>query len=415
MITSNGKFLTSSYGKLLKSYDLPKLTFVNRGEIFPKNSVSNAANITIVTEIINVIYIDFGDGSEFYEREFTGSLSVRSSEPLHTYSVNGDHSVKIWFKYPSKIKQITASYWNVVGEFPVDIQLYNMNRLSFNQCRWDSFPMLRGAVIYYLSFSNSFINNQEGIPEGLLTSAITTLFLGQEFKFDRNNNINRLIDIRGITSVTFTGYNNISFLPSNLKDVTTLRNLALGNNGLTIDENIRQCTQLESLSFGYYPGQFFGSSIGDGDVTSYGVGIAGMTSLKFLGFGMTPNIPATAPLGIENAQNLKTLYFRSSFRTLSRLESFISDIFGKVINNASLLVGNTLLRQVRLEVCWVNSVTGIVPRPTGTYQAPTGYIQGSSNGTPASPMEMIYVLVKQYRWTILVQNTANNGIETLTP
>lgn len=56
--------------------------------------------------------------------------------------------------------------------------------------------------------------------------------------------------------------------------------------------------------------------------------------------------------------------------------------------------------------------------PSGTYQAPEGFVQGESNGTPASPMEMIYVLTHNYAQTwYLVGQTAtllsvlNNSID----
>ena len=41
-------------------------------------------------------------------------------------------------------------------------------------------------------------------------------------------------------------------------------------------------------------------------------------------------------------------------------------------------------------------------RPSGTEQAPEGFVKGSSNGFPATPMEKIYVLKNNYaqRWTI---------------
>lgn len=41
-------------------------------------------------------------------------------------------------------------------------------------------------------------------------------------------------------------------------------------------------------------------------------------------------------------------------------------------------------------------------RPSGTEQAPEGFVKGSSNGSPVTPMEKIYVLKNNYaqRWTI---------------
>lgn len=45
---------------------------------------------------------------------------------------------------------------------------------------------------------------------------------------------------------------------------------------------------------------------------------------------------------------------------------------------------------------------------TGKYQAPAGYVQGSSDGTPANVQEMVYVLVNHYNWTITVNQEPLN-------
>ena len=34
------------------------------------------------------------------------------------------------------------------------------------------------------------------------------------------------------------------------------------------------------------------------------------------------------------------------------------------------------------------------------------------NGNPASPMEMVWVLVNQYKWKITLTNSSGNGTET---
>lgn len=47
-------------------------------------------------------------------------------------------------------------------------------------------------------------------------------------------------------------------------------------------------------------------------------------------------------------------------------------------------------------------------RPSGTYQAPEGFEKGVSDGTPGSAMEMIYVLVNNYKWTFVIAPEAGN-------
>ena len=37
-------------------------------------------------------------------------------------------------------------------------------------------------------------------------------------------------------------------------------------------------------------------------------------------------------------------------------------------------------------------------RPSGVLRAPSGFIKGQSNGSPSTPMEMVYVLMNNYGW-----------------
>lgn len=57
-------------------------------------------------------------------------------------------------------------------------------------------------------------------------------------------------------------------------------------------------------------------------------------------------------------------------------------------------------------------------RPTGIYQKPTGFEKGVSDGNPTSPMEMLYVLVNNYKWTCIIPPETSidtNPGETLKP
>ena len=140
----------------------------------------------------------------------------------------------------------------------------------------------------------------------------------------------------------------------------------------------------------------------------FGTGIGGM-NLTTMNFHNVTNMPATLPIGIETCPSLKAYSTNSSYKTQVRIDNVITDAYNRVNTYASKTVGNTLLRQVT----WTNAIAatafGFNNRPTGIYQQPTGYIQGSNNGTPASPMEMVWVLVNQYKWKITLTNETGNG------
>lgn len=46
------------------------------------------------------------------------------------------------------------------------------------------------------------------------------------------------------------------------------------------------------------------------------------------------------------------------------------------------------------------NISGTNAAPSGTYQAPSGFIHKMSDGDPESGMEQIYVLIHNYGWII---------------
>ena len=123
-------------------------------------------------------------------------------------------------------------------------------------------------------------------------------------------------------------------------------------------------------------------------------------------------MPDSLPTGIETCPSLKSIDTNSSYKTQTRIDNVIVDAYNKVNTFASKAVGNTLLRQITWGNAIAASALGYNVRPTGTYQQPTGFVLGSKNGSPVSPMEMVWVLVNQYKWKITLTNSSGNGTET---
>ena len=46
--------------------------------------------------------------------------------------------------------------------------------------------------------------------------------------------------------------------------------------------------------------------------------------------------------------------------------------------------------------------------PSGTYQAPTGFVLGISDGSPANQLEKVYVMVNNYNWTVTYYDGATD-------
>lgn len=416
--TYNNRLLISDDGKLIKPYSLPEIEVTNRGTVFP-DGYSSSTGVNITTSIANTIFIDFGDGSEVYEREFTGLLQIRRSTPIYTYSVSSDYQVRIWFKFPSKVTSVEFNFVYFYGDFPVALSLYNLSTLRLNNNYFNDFPVNFGASsIRTIEFNNPTGGTITNIPLWITRSRINRLnYGGSRINLSNSltNNVDKLINIQGLTSLNFLNGCMLPDVTSNLKDISTLSHLSFcGNTPVTsITPNINACKQITHLGFGYISNTNFGSTATNGQLNSWGVGLVGMSNLIGFYAGFCANLPTTVPTGLEDCVNIKTLYFLQSFQSLTRVNEAVTNYYNFTIANASMATGNTKFRQINFNI--TRSTGNLTPRPTGTYQAPTGYVQGSSNGTPASQMEMLYVLVKQYRWTCVITNTAGTGNETLTP
>lgn len=411
-------------GYLCDIYELPKIKLTSRGSTFPYYNTPNynSGYIRVISAVQNTIYIDFGDGSEIYERDFINTLQLHTSNPIHTYTDGLSlHNITIWFKDPSKITNITFYIVALGGNFPEAISYYNLKHFESSLTAFNDFPVdFPPSIFETLHFSDATVNEINYIPLWLTKSKISHLKLGQKITLSNPlvSNIDKLINISGLTSLSFIDGNMLNDVAPNFKDIPSLKYLAIGGeqNLTNITKNINDCKQLSHLSIGYTSHPLFGSTTSPitNLFTSWGYGIVGMSNLEALYMGGTKGFTTDAILGLESAPLLKTLYFRGTYNTQTRQDTFITNLYNQVINIASKTLGNTIMRQVRLEVCWILS-GGVAIRPLGNYQQPEGYIQGTSNGNPETPMEMIWVLVKQYRWTVLINNTALNGIETIAP
>ena len=99
---------------------------------------------------------------------------------------------------------------------------------------------------------------------------------------------------------------------------------------------------------------------------------------------------------------------KCSTHTQKRSDDFV-DSFYKLVTEWDQITMTSVARDNKRNQFYSLNVTmysAIYPtenqRPSGTEQAPEGFVKGSSNGSPATPMEKIYVLKNNYaqRWSI---------------
>lgn len=417
----NGKALISTSGEFLTKASPPNLIFEHNQNQFPPGwgSTQDSGYISFRTSTPNTIYIDFGDGSEVYSEQFEDTVQFTASNPIHNYNRTDRYKVSIWFEYPELIKEFRIYFTPFIGEFPNQLGLYNLEIINIHTARFESFPenFLGGVfnTVYLQNITTSTINY---IPSWITSSRIESLRLNLNFDLNDKNtsNLDKLVNIQGLNTF-YTSHCNITnnSIPNNWKDISELRTLGLGLNPITeITEELNNCKQITRLIFGIQSGVTGVQQ--QLHFTSWGVGVTDMNNLQALEWTHLINAPATLPTGIETATNLKTLIARGVYRTQERIDDFVDNAYTIVTNKADITGVNTLLREVYLHIGYSNANTlPDLVRPTGEYQAPTGYIQGVSNGTPASAMEKIYVLVNQYDWTVVVLNESATNNQVYAP
>lgn len=405
-ITNNNNIIVDTLGRFKVPATIPHLTFTIASTEFPPTGHSQR-QLQFRTRVLpQTIYIDFDDGSPIFEQDFTSNLfTTNPNSPLKIYPNTSKKNVKIWFKYPEQISSIRIDgivKWQFVDEFPLNIGLYNLDNLFINATNFSLFPeKLSGGK--YLSLSLLSITQFEinYIPKWIYYSTINSLSLLGGFNLSNLivSNFDKLINITGLQSLFFNNIKaNIQNIPNNLKDISTLRLISCGNTPITeVPAQFNNCKQITELALGY---RILNTSGANSTITAWGVGVANMPNLKTFSANLCVNIPTDLVTGLETS-GVTNYSTHASYRTVARVDESIIKAYIKVAEIASKTVGNTVLRNIRWEngsstSVWANSV------PSGVFQAPVGFVLGSENGTPTTAMEAVYVLCKQYRWTIVV-------------
>ena len=162
------------------------------------------------------------------------------------------------------------------------------------------------------------------------------------------NNMDKLVNTKGLTNLALTATFSPTSFPNNFKDIITLRVFSLASSNIeAIPQQVTDAKQLTNLHCGYVDGNVSGN----GNFNSWGTGIGGM-NLKVIAFRNCPNMPDSLPTGIETCPTLKSIDTNSSYKTQPRIDNVITDAYNKADRFASKDVGNTLLRQIG----WSNSI-----------------------------------------------------------
>lgn len=106
---------------------------------------------------------------------------------------------------------------------------------------------------------------------------------------------------------------------------------------------------------------------------------------------------------IYEMRSMNSFYMHFCLSTQSRCDTFISTLYDKVMGFNYLTMSSSASDGERNQFygLYLLMYSASVPsdkRPSGVLQAPSGFIKGQSNGSPSTPMEMVYVLMNNYGW-----------------
>ena len=106
---------------------------------------------------------------------------------------------------------------------------------------------------------------------------------------------------------------------------------------------------------------------------------------------------------IYEMRSMNSFYMYFCVSTQSRCDTFISTLYDKVMGFNYLTMSSYASDGERnqfygLYLTMYSASNPVDKRPSGVLQAPSGFIKGQSNGSPSTPMEMVYVLMNNYRW-----------------
>lgn len=106
---------------------------------------------------------------------------------------------------------------------------------------------------------------------------------------------------------------------------------------------------------------------------------------------------------IYEMRSMNSFYMYFCLSTQSRCDTFISTLYDKVMGFNYLTMSSSASDGERNQFygLYLLMYSASIPsdkRPSGVLQAPSGFIKGQSNGSPSTPMEMVYVLMNNYGW-----------------
>jgi Leucine-rich repeat (LRR) protein len=401
IIKINGAVMKFTYGSLF-------LTVV--GTHFPEGVSTHASLYHFHSSTPNSLTINFGDGNTsvypFVLDAGIYKLYIREDDAINAYTVgkhtysdgnSGERIISLKFENPTGLFYFYTYRSFIYNDFPKEIErLTNLETLNLDYTNHlASFPTSFANLpnLKYLTLRQIGPALGNKIPDPFFSIPLVEFSVRASVNLSDVNtsNFNKIGAFSQTLKLLNVAQCQIAELPNEITELVNLETLYIGgNNFSTPPALLNQITSLKKL--------FFADALRE-KLTSWG-DLSNLVNMEGLFFYYEQAVPTTCPPYLRLMPKLTNLDVSRCYETVARMDAFVDNLYAEVIKHAPI-VGTSadVLRGIT-----VSNVTSTGnPNPTGIYQQPAGYVQGSNNGTPANPMEKVWVLVNQYGFTWLFE------------
>lgn len=388
------------------------LVFDVSGDTFPKSNFSTVDNpaafaltkFEVINSGSNTMSINYGDGNIISYNSISNAIRFNPSIPLgnatnlpiHPYTDgnSGRRLVQITFSNPEKVIQININYVNLYGLFPINIdKLLNLNTLFVRISQLTSFPVTISNLVKLRTLTLSSIGTAISlrIPNEFLNLKLVNFEISGSVNLNNTDSSNFINFLESDNKLTLQLLSidscQLTSLPNELSNLTQLKTLNCGStNPISIMPTvINQISSLTALNIG--------ANVSTNNFITQWTSFSNLINLITNTIHFSPNMTTDLPPDLVNCIKLKTYNANSSYNTIARVNTFIDNVYLFITTNAAITGATSLPFRGMTIQCTGGSVTG-------TYQQPSGYVAGASNGTPTSQKEKIWILVNQYAATV---------------
>ena len=417
--TADNVIFGYEFNKLAFTVPTPSLTDENQdppvtGRFFSGNtgygeSIMNInLDLRFTSLIVQTVQVSWGDGS-FDTLDFDIGIN-RIDRNAHEYTDGLDeHTIVLNFEKPKSITNITSINVDVGNVISDDLKKFTgLQSINFRaKANIEQFPSDLTSLTNLIELTVADSNFTK-LDDSLFSLPLRKLSFVNSIDFSEtaaSESLERLAEFVFLEELDFSGTKLTEF-PVNFINRNRLVTLFIGRDNLFTTLPINIPISVTSLNLeGKNP-----------SLTSY-ENFDRLVNLVTLKLDETfDNVNLAIGDELASCELLKTIeYKRDSIETVAKTNAIVNNLFDFIVTRGYGNITTGGSDKFRDMIISMSIGANANNRPSGTYQAPTGFSKNVSNGTPANELEKVYCLVENYGHTWVVGNGVDSGDETFSP